>query len=260
MAGDEREEEGEEREGEEREGERRIGDFLLGKTIGQGTFNKVKIARHVHSNEQVAIKLIDKQKIHSEADRRRLAKELKILRKVRHPNIIQLYEILEDSRYYYVATEYASRGELFDHIVKNEKLTEFEASKILQQMVNAIEYLHELGVVHRDLKPENILLDYKYNVKIIDFGLSNIYNRGDSLMTACGSPCYAAPEMLSGKSYNPLKIDIWSLGIILYAMCFGFLPFDHSDSAQLYRLIKEGKYELPDHASENLVDMLKKIL
>jgi len=113
----------EEAEGSDRDEGRRVGDFIIGKTIGQGTFNKVKIARHVHSNEQVAIKLIDKQKIISEADHKRLAKELKILRKVRHPNIIQLYEILEDQRYYYVATEYASRGELFQHIVKNEKLT-----------------------------------------------------------------------------------------------------------------------------------------
>jgi 5'-AMP-activated protein kinase catalytic alpha subunit len=245
---------------EQAEEGRRVGGFMLGRTIGEGTFNKVKIARHVHSQEQVAVKLIDKAKINSPADQQRLVKELKILRKARHPNIVQLYEILEDQRFYYVATEYASRGELFEHIVAHEKLSEFEAAKYLQQILNAVEYLQEMGVVHRDLKPENVLLDYKFNVKLIDFGLSNFYSKAETLRTACGSPCYAAPEMLSGASYDPTKIDIWSAGVILYAMCFGFLPFDHSNSAQLYELIKQGTYEVPEHASECLIDLLSRIL
>lgn len=117
-----------------------------------------------------------------------------------------------------------------------------------------------MGVVHRDLKPENILLDYKYNVKLVDFGLSNIFTRGETLATACGSPCYAAPEMLAGLPYDPAKVDLWSAGIILYAMCFGYLPFDNPDSAQLYRAIREGNYEIPSHASEELTDLLSRML
>jgi 5'-AMP-activated protein kinase, catalytic alpha subunit len=157
-------------------------------------------------------------------------------------------------------TEYASRGELFDHIVAREKLSEFEAAKFLQQLLGAVEYLQEMGVVHRDLKPENVLLDYKFNVKIIDFGLSNIFARGETLSTACGSPCYAAPEMLAGQPYDPLRVDIWSTGVVLYAMCFGYLPFDNPDSAELYRIIREGAYEVPSHASEALTDLLSRIL
>lgn len=126
--------------------------------------------------------------------------------------------------------EYAARGELFDHIVSHEKLGEFEASKFLMQLVDAVEYLHQLGIAHRDLKPENLLLDHKYNIKMTDFGLSNIYPAGKLLTTACGSPSYACPEMLSGKPYNGIKADIWSIGIVLYAMCFGYLPFDNPNT------------------------------
>lgn len=137
--------------------------------------------------------MIQKGKILQPADQMRLNKEIKIIRKVRHSNIIQLFEILEDRKYIYVITEYSSGGELFELISARETLTEPEAGKFLLQLLNAVEYMHEIGVVHRDLKPENLLLDDKSNLKVIDFGLSNIYFKGEMLLTACGSPCYAAP-------------------------------------------------------------------
>lgn len=190
----------------------------------------------------------------------RLDREMKIMRKVKHPNITQLYQIIETKKYIYLVMEYAPRGELFDHIVSQEKLTEFEASKFLLQLVDAIEYMHMLGIAHRDLKPENLLLDHKFNIKVTDFGLSNIYPAGKLLTTACGSPSYACPEMLSGKPYDGLLADIWSAGIVLYAMCFGCLPFDNPNANELYRLIKQGNFEIPEPASENLINMLHRIL
>ena len=157
---------------------------------------------------------------------------------------MQLYEvaphltqIFETKKCLYLITEYAGGGELFDHIVNNKRLEEREASRILQQILNAVEYLHKLGIVHRDLKPENLLLDSNSNIKVVDFGLSNINAKGEQLRTACGSPCYAAPEMVTAKPYNGLKTDIWSCGIILYAMCCGYLPFDDPNTAELYRKI-----------------------
>lgn len=126
--------------------------------------------------------------------------------------------------------------------------------------MDAVEYLHQMGISHRDLKPENMLLDHKYNIKVTDFGLSNIYPAGKLLTTACGSPSYACPEMLAGKPYDGLKADIWSIGVVLYAMCFGYLPFDNPNISELYKMIKEGEYEIPEFASENLVSLLQRIL
>lgn len=130
--------------------------------------------------------------------------------------------------------EHAPKGELFDHIVAKGRLTEWEACKFLQQILDGIEYIHWLNFVHRDLKPENLLLDEEMNLKIVDFGLSNIYSEHELLKTACGSPCYAAPEMVAGKKYKPAQVDIWSTGIILYAMVCGYLPFEDPDTAKLY--------------------------
>ena len=125
----------------------------------------------------------------------------------------------------FIITEYAQGGELFKYIVNSTRLDEEEASRMIQQILNAVEYLHSLGIAHRDLKPENLLLDNNMNIKVVDFGLGNLYAKGEKLKTACGSPSYAAPEMLSGEMYSGLSTDIWSCGIILYAMCCGYLPF-----------------------------------
>lgn len=156
----------------------------------------------------------------------RVTREIDILKLIRHPNIIQLFEIIETPKQLFLIMEYVSGGELFDYIVKKQKLKEDEASDFFQQIICGIEYLHELGIVHRDLKPENLLLDHQKQIKLVDFGLSNTYKQGETLKTACGSPCYAAPEMIEGKAYYGSRVDVWSTGVILFAMVAGYLPFE----------------------------------
>lgn len=192
--------------------------YFLGKSIGKGTFGKVKKGIHVKTNEKVAIKILEKDKIQDVADVERVAREIHILKIVRHPNVIQMYEIIETQKQLYLIMEYAEGGELFDYIVSKKRLDENEASKIYQQIIGGIEYISKLGIVHRDLKPENLLLDYHNNIKIVDFGLSNTFKKGELLKTACGSPCYAAPEMIEGKEYHGTNADVWSSGVILFAM------------------------------------------
>ena len=136
--------------------------------------------------------------------------------------------------------EFVSGGELFDYIVKKQKLKEAEACKFFQQIICGVEYLHELGIVHRDLKPENLLLDHEKNIRLVDFGLSNTYKQGEMLKTACGSPCYAAPEMINGLQYYGSRVDVWSCGVILFAMVAGYLPFEDKSTAKLYQKILSG--------------------
>lgn len=171
-----------------------------------------------------------------------------------------LYEIIETDTELYLVMEYCEGGELFNYIVDRERLTEEEASKFYLQLLAGIDYIHEAGICHRDLKPENLLLDFDNSLKIVDFGLSNLYEKDEKLSTACGSPCYASPEMIKGKQYNGLSSDIWSSGIVLYAMICGFLPFEDENNAALEAKIIEANLELPSFLSENSKDLLQKIL
>jgi len=157
--------------------------------------------------------------------------------------------------------EYAPCGELFDYIVKKKRLQDKEAARFFKQIVAGVEYLHRNKICHRDLKPENLLLDENMNVKIVDFGLSNTYkNAADTLKTACGSPCYAPPEMILGKRYSGLSTDIWTLGVILYAMTVGYLPFEDKDTNKLYKKILSCDYLMPGFLSANAKDLIKKII
>lgn len=156
--------------------------------------------------------------------------------------------------------EYAQGGELFEYIVQNNRIKEKEACKFFRQIIGGIEYIHKLGVVHRDLKPENLLLDHNKDIKIVDFGLSNTYKPGDLLKTACGSPCYAAPEMIAGKKYHGLQVDIWSCGVILFALLCGYLPFEDANTANLYKKILSGEFHIPRFVSQEARDLLKSIL
>lgn len=237
-----------------------LSPYTIIKDLGEGTFGKVKLASHNHTKEKVAIKILEKNKILDEGDRERVSREIQILKILRHPHITQLYEILEDEQTLFLITEYAPHGELFDYIVANQRIREVEACKFFQQIVDGVKYIHKLNVVHRDLKPENLLLDENYNIKIVDFGLSNLYNENELLKTACGSPCYAAPEMIAGRKYSGLQIDIWSSGVILYALLCGYLPFDDNDTQVLYRKIMRGEYSIPSFVSPDATDLITRIL
>ena len=237
-----------------------IGQFILGEKLGQGTFGIVVLATHQLTGEKVAVKILEKEKIIQEADKTRIEREIKILKNLRHNNIVHLYDVKETASSLYIIMEYIQGKELFDYIVGKKRLSEIEACNFYQQIISGIEYLGKIRVVHRDLKPENLLLDNKKNIKIVDFGLSNIYPNNELLKTACGSPCYAAPEMINGELYNGLEVDIWSSGIVLYAMLCGYLPFEDGDNEVLYKKITNGKFKTPRFLSENCKDILHKIL
>ena len=237
-----------------------IGQFILGERLGQGTFGVVVLGTHQITGEKVAVKILDKEKILQETDKFRLEREIKILKNMRHNNIVHLYDVKETPTSLYIIMEYICGKELFEYIIYNKRLSELEACKFYQQIISGIEYLGKIKVVHRDIKPENLLLDNKNNIKIVDFGLSNSYPKNELLTTACGSPCYAAPEMINGERYYGLKADIWSSGIVLYAMLCGYLPFEESDNEKLYKKITEGKFKTPNFLSDSAKDLLHRIL
>ena len=236
------------------------GQFIIGEEIGKGTFGVVRLATHIITGEKVAVKILYREKIKEKSDKRRLEREIKILKILRHKNIVQLYNVIQTPSTIYLVMEYIKGKELFEIIVQKKKLSELESLRYFQQLISGIEYLGKIRVAHRDLKPENLLIDSKNNLKIADFGLSNIYKNNELLSTDCGSPCYAAPEMLSGEKYFGLSADIWSSGIILYTMLCGRLPFEDKDNQLLYNKIKEGNFKIPEFLSENAKDILTKII
>ena len=241
---------------------KKIGNYFFLKTIGEGTFGKVKLSIHMPTGEYVAIKILEKSRIHEKEELERVEKEIKYLKNFNHINIIQIYEVIETDQDFYIVMEYVTGGELFNYIVNNEKLSEKEASFFFVQLIYGIKEIHTKKICHRDIKPENLLLTENKIIKIIDFGLSNEYS--DFLTTQCGSPCYAAPEMIRGMKYNGLMIDLWACGIILFAMLCGYLPFDDRDNNILFRKILQCKLEFPNEnetlLSDEAKDLIKRIL
>ena len=240
-----------------------ICDFILKEEIGEGTFGHVKLAINRQTGEKVAIKIMEKSKIFQNEDKERIEREIKILKTVRHPNIVHLYTVLQTKENLYLIMEYAKGTELFEYIIKNKKIDELTACCFYQQLISGIEYLHKNNIVHRDIKLENLIINPKTKeLKIVDFGLSNIFSNKNYqlLSSSCGSPSYAPPEMLSGGDYKATPVDIWSSGIVLYAMVCGYLPFKDDNNKILYEKIKNGKFNIPKFISENLKNLLKKIL
>ena len=240
------------------------GEYILKSIIGEGTFSKVKLGINKFTGQKVAIKILDKLKLIEVEGIERVLREIKISSELNHPNIIKIYKIIEEEKNYLVIMEYCEEGELFNYIVKKERLSENESSFFYYQLINALEYLHSKGIAHRDLKPENILLGENHIIKLIDFGLSNYFDKNKLLITPCGSPCYASPEMIRGEDYNGPDNDIWATGIILYAMLCGYLPFENEDNDEnnnlLFKKILSGKLDYPNYLSDTAVDLIKKIL
>uniref|UniRef100_A0A6A7GAJ8 non-specific serine/threonine protein kinase n=1 Tax=Hirondellea gigas TaxID=1518452 RepID=A0A6A7GAJ8_9CRUS len=237
-----------------------IGPYRIGKTLGVGSFSKVKKAIHVPTGRKVAVKILNRQRLHTMDMGEKVKREIDILRLFVHPHIIRLYEVIETPTDIFVIMEYVSEGELFDYIVSHGRLAEDEARLFFQQIISGVEYCHTHMVVHRDLKPENLLVDHKQNVKIADFGLSNMMKDGFFLGTSCGSPNYAAPEVISGNLYAGPEVDVWSCGVILYALLCGSLPFDDEIIPNLFRKIKAGVYTIPSYLSTETQDLIQRML
>ncbi|XP_078090181.1 MAP/microtubule affinity-regulating kinase 3a isoform X13 [Mustelus asterias] len=236
-----------------------IGNYRLLKTIGKGNFAKVKLARHILTGREVAIKIIDKTQLNP-TSLQKLFREVRIMKCLNHPNIVKLFEVIETEKTLYLVMEYASGGEVFDYLVAHGRMKEKEARAKFRQIVSAVQYCHQKQIVHRDLKAENLLLDADMNIKIADFGFSNEFTVGNKLDTFCGSPPYAAPELFQGKKYDGPEVDVWSLGVILYTLVSGSLPFDGQNLKELRERVLRGKYRIPFYMSTDCENLLKRFL
>ncbi|XP_057949037.1 CBL-interacting protein kinase 5 [Malania oleifera] len=221
--------------------------YELGRLLGKGTFAKVYHARSLSSGQSVAIKVIDKEKVLRVGLIDQIKREISVMRLVRHPNVVQLYEVMASKSKIYFAMEYVKGGELFNKVAKG-RLKEEVARKYFQQLVGAVDFCHSRGVYHRDLKPENLLLDENGNLKISDFGLSALWEsrRQDGLLhTTCGTPAYVAPEVINKKGYDGAKADTWSCGVVLFVLLAGYLPFNDPNLMEMYRKISRGEFKCP---------------
>ncbi|XP_031157007.1 serine/threonine-protein kinase MARK1 isoform X2 [Sander lucioperca] len=236
-----------------------VGNYRLLKTIGKGNFAKVKLAKHSLTGREVAIKIIDKTQLNP-TSLQKLFREVSVMKILNHPNIVKLFEVIETEKTLYLVMEYASGGEVFDYLVAHGRMKEKEARAKFRQIVSAVEYCHQKRIVHRDLKAENLLLDADMNIKIADFGFSNEFTLGSKLDTFCGSPPYAAPELFQGKKYDGPEVDVWSLGVILYTLVSGSLPFDGQNLKELRERVLRGKYRIPFYMSTDCENLLKKLL
>ncbi|KAF9286360.1 hypothetical protein BGZ68_003011 [Mortierella alpina] len=238
-----------------------VGPYLLGKTLGKGSSGCVKLARHRKTNEQVAVKIISKASLANKAAvHRGIEREIAIMKLIKHPHVIRLYDVYETEKELFLVMEYVSGGELFEYLVNKGRLEEAEALRFFQQIIVGLAFCHKRKICHRDLKPENLLLDDRMNVKIADFGMASLQKSGRLLETSCGSPHYASPEVVTGLKYDGSSSDIWSCGIILYALLTGHLPFDDENIRQLLSKVKAGKFYMPMDISPGARDLISRML
>ncbi|XP_062382562.1 serine/threonine-protein kinase BRSK1 [Sardina pilchardus] len=221
-----------------------VGPYRLEKTLGKGQTGLVKLGVHCITGQKVAIKIVNREKL-SESVLMKVEREIAILKLIEHPHVLKLHDVYENNKYLYLVLEHVSGGELFDYLVKKGRLTPKEARKFFRQIISALDFCHSHSICHRDLKPENLLLDEKNNIRIADFGMASL-QVGDSLLeTSCGSPHYACPEVIRGEKYDGRRADVWSCGVILFALLVGALPFDHDNLRQLLEKVKSGVFHMP---------------
>ncbi|KAI9143303.1 kinase-like domain-containing protein, partial [Paraphysoderma sedebokerense] len=237
-----------------------IGNYRIERTIGQGTYGKVKLGIHLQTEDKVAIKVIEKSNIQSAKQVARIQREIRFLKLLHHPHIVKVYEVYETPEQIFIVMEYVKGGELFDYIVTHKRVKEKEARMFYRMVLSAVDYCHKNAVIHRDLKPENLLLDENKTIKIIDFGFGNTFKPQGLLDTFCGSPFYAAPEMILGKKYEGPEVDMWSLGVILFALLCGHLPFDDENIKELYKKISSGTYTVPSYLSPDARHLIQRLI
>ncbi|KNE67824.1 CAMK/CAMKL/MARK protein kinase [Allomyces macrogynus ATCC 38327] len=236
-----------------------IGNYAFVKTLGEGNFAKVKLAKHKMTGQEVAIKIIDKTQL-DEKKLNKLYREVRIMKTLHHPHIVRLYEVIETKSTVFLVMEYSSGGELYDYLVVHGRMKEKEARAKFRQILSAVSYCHKKRVIHRDLKAENLLLDTNLDIKIADFGFSNQFDPEGKLDTFCGSPPYAAPELFQGRRYVGPEVDVWSLGVILYVLTTGCLPFDGKNLQEMRESVCRGKYRIPFYLSDSCEKLLRKFL
>lgn len=254
-----------------RKSQNRIGPWKLGRTLGRGLTGRVRLAKNIYTGKLAAVKIVPKANFkklenpkYRRAGRDRLPygieREIIIMKLISHPNIMGLYDVWENKNDLYLILEYIEGGELFDYLIKRGRLQEFEAINYFKQIIHGISYLHQFNICHRDLKPENLLLDTNKNIKIADFGMAALEVREKLLETSCGSPHYASPEIVAGKNYHGAPSDIWSCGIILFALLTGHLPFDDENIRKLLLKVQSGKFLMPAELSWEAKDLIMKML
>ncbi|XP_009795102.1 CBL-interacting serine/threonine-protein kinase 6-like [Nicotiana tabacum] len=238
------------------------GKYELGRILGQGTFAKVYHSRNVVTGENIAMKVVGKEKVIKVGMMEQIKREISVMKMVKHPNIVELHEVMASKSKIYFAMEFVKGGELFEKVAKG-RLREDIARGYFQQLISAIDFCHSRGVYHRDLKPENLLLDEEGNLKVTDFGLSAFSDhlRQDGLLhTTCGTPAYVAPEVIGKNGYNGATADIWSCGVILYVLIAGFLPFQDENIMAMYKKIHRGDFKCPPWFSSDARKLITRML
>uniref|UniRef100_A0AAY4D6D9 Protein kinase domain-containing protein n=1 Tax=Denticeps clupeoides TaxID=299321 RepID=A0AAY4D6D9_9TELE len=233
-----------------------VGPYRLEKTLGKGQTGLVKLGVHCVTCQKVAIKIVNREKL-SESVLMKVEREIAILKLIEHPHVLKLHEVYENKKYLYLVLEHVSGGELFDYLVKKGRLTPKESRKFFRQIISALDFCHSHSICHRDLKPENLLLDEKNNIRVADFGMASL-QVGDSLLeTSCGSPHYASPEVIRGEKYDGRKADVWSCGVILFALLVGALPFDDDNLRNLLEKVKLGVFHMPHFIPPDCQNLLR---
>ncbi|XP_023218838.1 serine/threonine-protein kinase BRSK2-like [Centruroides sculpturatus] len=233
-----------------------VGPYRLERTLGKGQTGLVKLGVHCITGRKVAIKIINREKL-SESVLQKVEREIAIMKLIEHPHVLALYDVYENKKYLYLILEHVSGGELFDYLVKKGRLTPKEARRFFRQIISALDFCHSHSICHRDLKPENLLLDDKNNIRVADFGMASLQVEGSMLETSCGSPHYACPEVIRGEKYDGRRADVWSCGVILYALLVGALPFDDDNLRQLLEKVKRGVFHIPHFVSPDCQNLLR---